>query len=59
VDEFEDMRSVELEPEAYDCVAIVTAHTSLDYRAIVERANVVVDFRNATRGIESEKVWKL
>jgi UDP-N-acetyl-D-glucosamine dehydrogenase len=59
VDEFEDMRSVDLEPEAYDCVAIVTAHTSLDYRAIVERANVVVDFRNATRGIESEKVWKL
>jgi len=59
VDEFDGMRSVELEPEAYDCVAIVTGHTSLDYRAIVERAQVVVDFRNATKGIESEKVWKL
>jgi UDP-N-acetyl-D-glucosamine dehydrogenase len=59
VDEFDGMRSVELEPEAYDCVAIVTGHTSLDYRAIVERAKVVVDFRNATRGIESVKVWKL
>jgi UDP-N-acetyl-D-glucosamine dehydrogenase len=59
VGEFEGMRSVPLEPDAYDCVAIVTAHTSLDYGDIVARAKVVVDFRNATRGIESEKVWKL
>ncbi|MFL5957781.1 MAG: nucleotide sugar dehydrogenase [Solirubrobacterales bacterium] len=59
VAEFDGMRSVALEPEAYDCVAIVTAHTSLDYADVVERANVVVDFRNATRGLESEKVWKL
>src|SRR4051795_10297213 len=59
VPEFEGMSAVALDPEAYDCVAIVTAHTSLDYAAIVERANVVVDFRNATKGIESEKVWKL
>jgi UDP-N-acetyl-D-glucosamine dehydrogenase len=53
------MRSVALEPEAYDCVVIVTAHTSLDYADLVERAHVVVDFRNATRDIESGKVWKL
>jgi UDP-N-acetyl-D-glucosamine dehydrogenase len=59
VAEFDGMRSVALEPEAYDCVAIVTGHTSLDYVDIVGRAKVVVDFRNATRGIESEKVWKL
>ena len=59
VAEFDGMRSVALEPEAYDCVAIVTAHTSLYYADVVERANVVVDFRNATKGIRSEKVWKL
>jgi len=59
VPQFDGLTSVALEPEAYDCVAIVTAHTSIDYESIVERANVVVDFRNATRGIESEKVWKL
>jgi len=59
VPHFDGLTSVALEPEAYDCVAIVTAHTSIDYESIVERANVVVDFRNATRGIESEKVWKL
>jgi UDP-N-acetyl-D-glucosamine dehydrogenase len=59
VPEFDGMRSVALEPEAYDCVAVVTAHSSIDYAAVVERANVVVDFRNATKGIKSEKVWKL
>jgi UDP-N-acetyl-D-glucosamine dehydrogenase len=59
VAEFDGMRSVALEPEAYDCVVIVTAHTSLNYADLVERAHVVVDFRNATRDIESGKVWKL
>ena len=43
------MTSAPLEPEAYDCVAIVTAHSAIDYADLVERAKVVVDFRNATR----------
>ena len=60
VPEFDGMRSSALEPEAYDCVAIVTAHSSIDYGEIVRRAQVVVDFRNATRGLEVDgKVWKL
>ena len=59
VPEFDGMSSVALEPEAYDCVAIVTAHSTLDYRDVVRRAQVVVDFRNATKDLESEKVWKL
>jgi len=59
VSEFDGLTSVALEPEAYDCVAIVTAHTSIDYASVVERSKIVVDFRNATRGIESERVWKL
>jgi UDP-N-acetyl-D-glucosamine dehydrogenase len=60
VPEFDGMTSVALEPEAYDCVAIVTAHTSVDYGDLVRRANVVVDFRNATLGHEVDgKVWKL
>ena len=59
VAEFDGMRSAALDPAAYDCVAIVTAHSSIDYEALVERAKVVVDFRNATKGIASEKVWKL
>jgi UDP-N-acetyl-D-glucosamine dehydrogenase len=60
VPEFDGMRSVELEPERYDCVAIVTNHSSIDYGDLVRRAQVVVDFRNATKGHEVDgKVWKL
>src|SRR5580765_6143723 len=52
--------SVALEPEAYDCVVIVTAHSSIDYVDIVRRGQVIVDFRNATKGAEVDgKVWKL
>jgi len=60
VAQFDGLTSVDLEPEAYDCVVIVTAHSSIDYADVVRRSNVVVDFRNATRGAETEgKVWKL
>ena len=60
VPEFEGLRSVPLEPEGYDCVAIVTAHSSIDYGDVVRRGKVIVDFRNATKGSEIDgKVWKL
>jgi UDP-N-acetyl-D-glucosamine dehydrogenase len=60
VPEFDGMSSSPFEPEAYDCVAIVTAHSSIDYADLVRRAKVVVDFRNATHGYEVDgKVWKL
>ena len=60
VPEFDGMTSAPLEPEAYDCVAIVTAHSAIDYADVVRRAKVVVDFRNATKGLDGEgKVWKL
>jgi UDP-N-acetyl-D-glucosamine dehydrogenase len=60
VPEFNGMRSVDLVPEDYDCVTIVTAHKSVDYGELVRRAQIVVDFRNATKGHEVEgKVWKL
>lgn len=40
----------------YDCVLIVTDHSSYDYGQIVEQSQLVVDTRNATRGIESKKI---
>jgi UDP-N-acetyl-D-glucosamine dehydrogenase len=40
----------------YDCVMIVTDHSTYDYRAIVHEAQLVVDTRNATRGIDSPKI---
>ena len=53
--------SAPLEPERYDCVAIVTAHAAVDYADLVRRARLVVDFRNATGrdGVGNGKVWKL
>ncbi len=61
VEEFDGMRSVDYAPESYDCVVIVTAHSSIDYGDLVERAQVVVDLRNATgrNGTGNGKVWKL
>jgi UDP-N-acetyl-D-glucosamine dehydrogenase len=61
VSEFDGMRSVDYTPESYDCVVIVTAHSSIDYADLVERAHVVVDLRNATgrNGTGNGKVWKL
>ena len=40
----------------YDAVLIVTDHTSYDYKAIVAQSQLVVDTRNATKGIESSKI---
>jgi UDP-N-acetyl-D-glucosamine dehydrogenase len=40
----------------YDCVVIVTDHSDYDYKLIAEQAQLVVDTRNATRGIKSQKI---
>ncbi|HEX6802308.1 MAG TPA: nucleotide sugar dehydrogenase [Terriglobales bacterium] len=41
---------------SYDCVLIVTDHSDYDYQRIVKDSQLVVDTRNATRGIKSEKI---
>jgi len=49
-----NMRSVSLDDVgAYDCVLIVTDHSDYDYASIVREAKLVVDTRNATRGLNS------
>jgi UDP-N-acetyl-D-glucosamine dehydrogenase len=55
------LQSVPLQPGDYDAVVIATAHSGIDYAQLVDEAQLVVDFRNATgrAGITSEKVWKL
>ncbi len=40
----------------YDCILIVTDHSDYDYRDIVNQAQLVVDTRNATGGIKSDKI---
>ena len=40
----------------YDCVVIVTDHSDYDYSRIVNESQLVVDTRNATKGMESPKI---
>jgi len=54
-----ELSSVALDPAEHDCVAIVTAHSAVDYDRVVEEAPLVVDLRNATgrNGRVDGKVW--
>jgi UDP-N-acetyl-D-glucosamine dehydrogenase len=51
------MKRVELRNlNEYDCVLIVTDHSDYDYDRIVRESQLVVDTRNATRGIQDAKI---
>jgi UDP-N-acetyl-D-glucosamine dehydrogenase len=55
-----DLRSVGEEAAAEaDCVVIVTDHKAFDYGALVKRAQLIVDSRNALKGITSSKIVRL
>jgi UDP-N-acetyl-D-glucosamine dehydrogenase len=58
-----DGQNLEASPEeaaaAADCVVIVTDHSSFDYKALVERSRLIVDTRNALKGIVSPKIVRL
>jgi UDP-N-acetyl-D-glucosamine dehydrogenase len=45
--------------EEADCVVVVTDHSSFDYQALVRDARLVVDTRNALKGIQSDKIFRL
>ena len=42
-----------------DCVVIITDHKVFDYRMLVEQAKLIVDSRNALKGVESPKIVRL
>jgi UDP-N-acetyl-D-glucosamine dehydrogenase len=54
-----DLAAVPEDAAAADCVVIVTDHSSFDYRALVERAALIVDSRNALKGFHSPKIVRL
>ncbi len=47
-----------LAPEA-DCVVIVTNHERFNYPALVEQSQLIVDTRNACKGLHSAKIVRL
>jgi len=62
VPEVEGLKSIVLTRSSLrnaDCVVITTAHSGYDYKEIVENARLVIDSRNATKGIRNKKIVKL
>jgi UDP-N-acetyl-D-glucosamine dehydrogenase len=58
----QQFQSVPPTPEllgASDLVMIITDHSDLDYRNVVEHSPVVFDTRNATQGIQSKNIVRL
>lgn len=52
-----NMSSTPLENlDQYDCVLIVTDHSDYDYHQIVRESRLVVDTRNATKGIKAANI---
>ncbi len=47
--------------ETMDAVVIATAHKNVDYQFVVDHANLIIDSRNATKGIKDpgEKVLRM
>jgi UDP-N-acetyl-D-glucosamine dehydrogenase len=54
-----DLCSDEAAVAKADCVVIVTDHAGFDYKGLVERVPLIVDTRNALKGVVSEKIVKL
>jgi UDP-N-acetyl-D-glucosamine dehydrogenase len=44
---------------AADCTVILTDHSTTDYAAVANSAKLIVDTRNALRGIRSDKIIRL
>ena len=57
--QFAGKKSVALKKiNQYDCVVILTDHTSYDFKAIANQSKIIVDTRNACGNIKSNKVIK-
>jgi len=56
-----EMKAVDAEAAIRDadCVVIVTDHKKFDYTALVKNSRLVVDTRNALKGIQSDKIVRL
>jgi UDP-N-acetyl-D-glucosamine dehydrogenase len=59
LDGFDLMAQAEEAALAADCVVIITDHAAFDYRALADGARLIVDTRNALKGIQSDKIMRL
>ena len=42
-----------------ECVVIVSNHSGFDYKALAGNANLIVDTRNALKGVASKNIVRL
>jgi UDP-N-acetyl-D-glucosamine dehydrogenase len=56
-----DLKSVEADiaMKACDCAVIITDHKVFDYERIVDRSPLIVDTRNALKGVTGDKIFRL
>ena len=56
-----DLKSIDADAavDAADAVVIITDHTKVSYADLVKRAKLVLDARNATRGIDAPNIVRL
>jgi UDP-N-acetyl-D-glucosamine dehydrogenase len=58
-----DGEDIEAQPDSLageaDCVAIITDHSSFDYSRIAAQARLIVDTRNALKGVNSSHIVRL
>jgi len=52
------MKSVPLTPRSlrsYDCVIIATHHAGYDWQLVADHAKLIIDTRNATKGVKGKR----
>ncbi len=54
-----DSQDISSSAKAADCVVIITDHSNFDYPELLESSNLIVDTRNAMKGISSPKIVRL
>ncbi len=58
-DEFINAEPLEPMAASADCVVIVTDHKAFDYASLVKNSRLIVDTRNALKGMTSSKIVRL
>ncbi len=56
---FKSLKLTPAEIKKADCVVILTGHTNVDYKEVVKNSKLVVDTRNATKGIRRKNIIRL
>jgi len=55
-----EMKSVPFDKlDSYDCVVVVTDHSTVDYKQVAAKAKCVVDTRNAMKNVKHDARAKL